>query len=360
MPPDDEHRNQDPAAFPAHGAPVLHSVRVDACNAPLRTPEGFLGDRASSGAFRDLIEQLRQRVGKVDHDPLGDRPTEDIPRRELDRLLAEGDPEAAGLVHGAIEAFARNLAEVTRRLLKLKPWQGTERIVVGGGMRASRVGELAIGRAAVLLKGEEGLALDLVPIRRDPDEAGLIGGLHLAPPWVFAGHDGALAVDIGGTNIRAGVVRTNAKKAPDLSRAEVWAAELWRHRDDDPKRDEAIGRLGEMLRDLARKAEKRGLRLAPFIGVGCPGRIEADGTIAEGAQNLPGNWESSRFNLPRCLHQALPEIGGHGTVVVVHNDAVVQGLSEAPFMQDVARWGVLTIGTGLGNARFTNRRRMHE
>ncbi len=26
-----------------------------------------------------------------------------------------------------------------------------------------------------------------------------------------------------------------------------------------------------------------------------------------------------------------------------------------PFMQDVKRWGVLTIGTGLGNARFTNR-----
>jgi hypothetical protein len=36
---------------------------------------------------------------------------------------------------------------------------------------------------------------------------------------------------------------------------------------------------------------------------------------------------------------------------------VVQGLSEGPFMQDVERWGVLTIGTGLGNARFTNRRK---
>ena len=26
-------------------------------------------------------------------------------------------------------------------------------------------------------------------------------------------------------------------------------------------------------------------------------------------------------------------------------------------MQDYERWGVLTIGTGLGNARFTNRRK---
>jgi hypothetical protein len=41
---------------------------------------------------------------------------------------------------------------------------------------------------------------------------------------------------------------------------------------------------------------------------------------------------------------------------VMHNDAVGQGLSEVPFMGDVAHWGVMTIGTGLGNARFTNRR----
>jgi hypothetical protein len=39
----------------------------------------------------------------------------------------------------------------------------------------------------------------------------------------------------------------------------------------------------------------------------------------------------------------------------MHNDTVVQGSSEVPFMQDVKRWGVLTIGsTGLGNTRFTN------
>ena len=49
------------------------------------------------------------------------------------------------------------------------------------------------------------------------------------------------------------------------------------------------------------------------------------------------------------------EVGGQPTFVIMHNDAVVQGLSEAPFMRDVERWGVMTIGTGLGNARFTNR-----
>lgn len=39
----------------------------------------------------------------------------------------------------------------------------------------------------------------------------------------------------------------------------------------------------------------------------------------------------------------------------MHNDAVVQGLSELPRMREVARWGVATIGTGLGNARFSRR-----
>jgi hypothetical protein len=58
--------------------------------------------------------------------------------------------------------------------------------------------------------------------------------------------------------------------------------------------------------------------------------------------------------LPERLREGIPQIDGHDTAVVMHNDAVVQGLSEIPFQTDVERWGVLTIGTGLGNARFTN------
>ena len=84
--------------------------------------------------------------------------------------------------------------------------------------------------------------------------------------------------------------------------------------------------------------------------------IRPDGAIDRGGQNLPGgNWESTRFNLPQAVKEAIPEIGGHETLVILHNDAVVQGLSQAPFMADVERWGILTIGTGLGNARFTNK-----
>ena len=98
--------------------------------------------------------------------------------------------------------------------------------MVGGGFRASRVGELAIARAGVILKAED-IAVDLVAISNDPDEAGLIGAGHLAPSWLFKGHDAILAVDIGGTNIRAGVVHLNLKKAPDLSKGN-WQRDGWR------------------------------------------------------------------------------------------------------------------------------------
>jgi predicted NBD/HSP70 family sugar kinase len=340
-----------------NGASRLSLVDVDTYNEELRTQEGFIGDRASNRAFRAILDDWRERMRELgEEDPLGEKPTEDIPKRKLDRVLRDGDPLAAGLVHTAIEDFAHELATVTARFLRLKQWKGTERIVVGGGLRASRVGEVAIGRAAVLVKAE-GHSVDIVPIRHHPDEAGLIGAVHLAPSWVFRGSDAMLAVDIGGSNIRAGVVELRLGDGGDLSKCSVATSELWRYACEDPKpkREEAIDRLVEMLRGLVKAASKRDLTLAPMIGVACPGVIAADGTIERGGQNLPGNWESSRFNLAERLREGLPHIGEHETHVVIHNDAVVQGLSEAPFMRDVEKWGVVTIGTGLGNARFTNR-----
>ena len=339
-----------------HGATRLPSVDVDTFNIELKDEEGFLGDRASKGAFRKIFDRWRKPLRKTGKDPFGDEPSEKISKKTLDEMLAGDDTEAAAIVHSAIEEFAQELAYVTRRFLKTKAWAKTERIVVGGGFRDSRLGELAIARTEIILKAED-FKIDLVPIRYHPDDAGLIGALHLAPSWIFEGYGGILAVDIGGTNIRCGVVETGWKKAPDLSKASVWKSELWRHADDEPTREGAVKRLAKMLDGLIEAADAEGLKLAPFIGIACPGVIDEDGSIEKGAQNLPGNWESSKFNLPASLVEAIPEIGEHDTAVLMHNDGVVQGLSEVPFMQDVERWGVLTIGTGLGNARFTNRRK---
>ncbi|KQT05713.1 MAG: ROK family protein [Bradyrhizobium sp.] len=339
-----------------HGAERLPSVDVDSFNIEIKDEDGFLGDRASRGAFREILERWRKPLRKSGEDPFGKEQTENISKKTLDDIMVGDDVEASAVVHSAIEDFAQELAYVTRRFLKTKAWAKTERIVVGGGFRDSRLGELAIARTEIILKSED-FKIDLQPIRHHPDEAGLVGALHLAPSWIFEAHDSIIAVDIGGTNIRCGLVETGWKKAKDLSKAKVVTSELWRHADDEPTREGAVKRLTKMLKGLITEAETEGYKLAPFIGIACPGVINADGSIEKGAQNLPGNWESSKFNLPASLIEGIPAIGEHDTAILMHNDGVVQGLSEVPFMQDVDRWGVLTIGTGLGNARFTNRRK---
>lgn len=343
--------------------PVLNSaarelpgVVLDSYNLEVRDAKGFIGDRASNRAFMEMLEEIREAMRAVGPDPLGDEPTAEMNKKTVDGFLRKGSLEAAGVIQGAIEEFAQVLAAVIRRYLKEKGWQGTERIVAGGGLRGSRVGELAIGRTTTIPK-IEGIPIEIVPIGNDPDEAGLLGVVHLVPPSFFSGYDGVLAVDIGGSSIRAGVLKLPKKKPRNLAKVKVWRMELWHHADAKPKptRDQAVARLAAMLRELISEAKSAGLTLAPLIGVGCPGLIEADGSIVDGGQNLPGNWESAGFNLADRLRAEIPRIGKQETLVILHNDAVVQGLSEAPYMKDVTRWGVLIIGTGLGNARFTNR-----
>jgi hypothetical protein len=339
-----------------HGLRRLAAVTVDAYSAELRDGNGFIGDRATAGAFRAIIDESRNRLRELGDDPLGKKATDEFSKKKLDKVLAEGEPEAAGVIHGAIEQFATELAAVTSRFLGLKAWREVERIAVGGGLRASRIGELAIGRASVMLK-LAGHAVDLTPIHHHPDEAGLLGAVHLVPVDMLAGHDAILAVDVGASNVRAGIVELRLAKSQDFSECATHEMELWRYADEatKPTRDDAVRQLVEMLRRFVRRARKHDLALAPFVGVACPGIIAKDGSIERGGQNLPGNWESSRFNLPAAIRAELPAIGDRETTVVMHNDAVVQGLGELPFMQDVAHWAVLTIGTGLGNAAFTNR-----
>src|SRR5262249_41834858 len=147
----------------------------------------------------------RKLLRKAGNDPLGKKSTEDISKSTLDDLLTGDDAEAAALVHSAIEEFAQELGYVSERFLKTKGWTDTDVLVVGGGLRQGRIGELAIARTDIILKAAD-LKVDAVPIHYHPDEAGLIGCLHLAPSWILKGHDAILAADIGGSNIRCGVV----------------------------------------------------------------------------------------------------------------------------------------------------------
>jgi hypothetical protein len=191
----------------------------------------FLGDRASKGAFRETLEKWRKPPRKSGEDPFGEALSENISKKELDAILVGDDTEAWAVVHSAIEDFAQELAHVTRRFLKTKAWEKTERIVVGGGFRDSRLGELAIARAQIILKAEN-FTVEMLPIHRHPDDAGLIGALHLAPSWIFEAHDSILAVDVGGTNIRCGVVETRGAGPLQGVRVEVRALASCRRRAD--------------------------------------------------------------------------------------------------------------------------------
>jgi hypothetical protein len=341
---------------PAHGCCHLPALDIVHYAVEVQDHSGFIGDRANKHAFRALIDARRRRLRAAGGDPFGDSPTSALTRRRLDTLLAAGDPGVAEFLDGVIDDFATDVARVLRCFIRLDGWTKLRRIVIGGGFAGSQACRMMIPRVAGMLRAERS-DVEITAIRNDPNTAGLIGAVHLAPAALLDDRDAVLAADIGGTNIRAGVVQLDRNDAADLSKAHVGRFELWRHGDESLNRDEAVNGLILMLRRLISRAASDGVHLAPFIGLGCAGTIKADGTIARGAHNLPGNWEGGAFNLPAQVTAAIPRIAGAETTIVMHNDAVVQGLSEAPHMQDVPTWAIFTIGTGLGNALFANRRR---
>jgi hypothetical protein len=338
-----------------HGAATLPSVVIDDYNNEARDRKGFIGDGANKKSFRHKLDEQRMLMRALGRDPFGKIPTKELKKKDIDALLSGEDAGAAALVLGAVEEFSGEFAAVIRKFLNEKPWKKTERIAVGGGFRQRKIGELVIARTMMLLRSD-GVEIELVPIAHHPDDAGLIGSVYLMPEWMLKGHDAILAVDIGGTNVRAGVVHFGKDTKSKIEDASVVASLIWRHADETPSRTSTVAKLSEMLKELIAKAAEAKLHLAPLIGIGCPGVIETDGAIVRGGQNLPGgNWESDHFNLPAALVKSIPEIDGAETFVIMHNDGVVQGLSQIPLMTDVSSWAILTIGTGLGNAHFTNR-----
>jgi hypothetical protein len=339
-----------------HGALQLPTVTIESYSLALRDSNGYVGDTASRSAFQSILDAWRKLFRALHgDDPLGGKPTEAISKKTLDTLLAEEGPAAAA-IHAALEDYAEQLARVIRRFMRHESWKGVERIVIGGGLKQSEIGARALKMASERLFKDD-IHVQLRPLHHHSDEGGLIGWLHLMPGELVANYRAMLAVDIGGTNARCGIVRM-PKKDPDPRKAKVVIAEKWSHaRDEDAtRREHVVQGVADMLKELITYAEKKKIDLAPWVGVACPGRIRQDGSISRGTQNLPGNWAHPDFHLPRELCGLLPPIDNQETQVSLHNDAVVQGLSELPYLEDVRRWGVLTVGTGLGNASYTMRR----
>jgi len=97
-----------------HGAARLPSVDVDSFNIELKDDDGFLGDRASKGAFRKILDDLRKPLKKNGDDPLGGKSADKISKSELDAALQGEDVGAAALVHdlGRPERFLNMLRTI--------------------------------------------------------------------------------------------------------------------------------------------------------------------------------------------------------------------------------------------------------
>ena len=74
------------AAAIQHGGILLPAVEVVSYNVKLKDDEGFIGDRASKGAFR---ENWRKPMRDMGQDPFGEEATAKIAKKRLDALLAD-------------------------------------------------------------------------------------------------------------------------------------------------------------------------------------------------------------------------------------------------------------------------------
>jgi len=310
-----------------HGATRLPSVDVDSFNIELKDDDGFLGDRASKGAFREILDTLRKPLKKNGDDPLGSKSAEAIGKNALDEALVGDDIHASALVHGAIEQFAQELAYVTRRFSRPRP--GRYRTYRGGRRFSAEPGRRTRDRA--YRHHSQGRGFQGRP---DPDSLSsrrsrLIGCLHLAPSWISKPMTAFLASISAAPTSAAAWSRLAEESAGSVEGVGL-ESELWRHADDEPTREGAVKRLVKMLKGLIAAADAEGLKLAPFIGslALASSRRRLD---REGRAEPAGNWESSKFNLPASLVEAIPQIGDHDTAILMHND----GRGAGPFRGSV-------------------------
>lgn len=339
-----------------HGERRLPLVDLKSYSLPLQSGDAFLGDLASGSRFREVLRDERHRIRCSDAPPFGHDRTHEIDGDDLDAALLERATTPEGrVIDQAIQTFSQHLADVLRTFLATPEWAGTERIVCGGGLVEGRVGAEIVDRTGRLLR-DAGERADLARLHHAPDEAGMIGWAHADGSGLLELADGFVAVDIGGTNVRWATVRRNGPLVSGRE-PEVVHHDKWGHAADEADQDELLDRIADGIVEMIGNAERDGLSLSPMVGISCPGAMRPDGRFSDGCQNLPGEWCNETFALPAEIESRLERRGHPNQLVALHNDAVIQALSETPWMQDVERWAAVTMGTGLGNCSFENRRR---
>ena len=139
----------------------------------------------------------------------------------------------------------------------------------------------------------------------------------------------AIAVDLGGTNLRVAAVSDSGVILEHVSLATR----------PEQGRDAVIGEMAAAVRDLSAK-QPQGRKLAG-IGIGVPGIIYRETGLLRKSPNLPG-WENYpvRDEIERRV----------GTHVYLENDANAAAIGEKWLGcgRDVESLCMLTVGTGVG------------
>jgi len=147
--------------------------------------------------------------------------------------------------------------------------------------------------------------------------------------------DLAIAIDLGGTNIKGALVdREGMITAPHLSPT-----------GEDLSPEAVIARLAEVVALLREQAGTDSQVIG--VGLGCPGGVYRNRAVVSQSPNFPG-WRD--VNLREPLEEAT------GLPVVLENDANVAALGE--FWRGVGRevdsMILLTLGTGVGGGVILN------
>jgi len=139
-----------------------------------------------------------------------------------------------------------------------------------------------------------------------------------------------VGIDLGGTNLKLGLVTPDCRMIERLSTATEAAR--------GP--DHVLGRMADAVRDLAELAGT-GLSEIAAVGCACPGPLDTKAGVVVFAPNMPG-WNN--IHARDILQKSL------GRPVVLENDANVAAYGE--YRCGAARKArslvVLTLGTGIG------------
>ena len=148
----------------------------------------------------------------------------------------------------------------------------------------------------------------------------------------------AVGVDLGGTNIKLGIVSNTGKLIKKISiRTEA---------ENGPKK--VIENITNGIKELTAKSDYK----IDGIGIGCPGVVTPDKGIVEDPPNLPG-WK--KVNIAKVISQKFNKR------VFVDNDANTAAIGELTFGsgKKYKSFIMITLGTGVGGGIVIDKKIYH-